>query len=125
MIFSGNLYSLSLAYIVEEINGILKNFDFNLYMDLHITGCPQRNMFIFRKCLCVCILYVSCLYVFIRKQIIAHSEELMNIIPPNYILCFILIGIVQLGLTVYRSTDDTAFLYFFYSHESNMSISME
>lgn len=129
MIYSGNLYSLSLTYVVEEINGILKIFVFNLFMDLHITGCSQRNLFIFGKCLCVCIPFVSCLHVFITKKIIAYSEELMNIIPPNCILRYTLIGIVQLGLTAYCSTGDTAFFtilsIFNYSHESHISIYME
>lgn len=65
-------------------------------------------LFLENACMSVFFMLVVCMY--LLQKIIAHSEELMNIIPPNYILCYILIGIIQLGLTVYRSTGDIAFL---------------
>ena len=40
---------------LEEINGIVKNFDFRFLTDLYDFGCPEHKFIAFTKCPPVCL----------------------------------------------------------------------
>ena len=58
----------------------MKILDFRFLMDLHVLGCPEHDLTIFRKCLsvCLCVCMSVCLCVCDKNFVDIVSQELMH-----------------------------------------------
>ena len=70
-------------YINGKNIGLVQILDFRFLMDLHILGCPERDLTISGKCLWVCVSVSLC--VCDKNFVASIARELMTIILWNFI----------------------------------------
>ena len=78
---------------IEESIGFVQIFDFGFLMDLHILGCPEHDLTIFGKCICLCMTNFAASIAQTNEQ---NFMEPLHLVSPQHKLVYkFLVQIVQ------------------------------